>query len=66
MPLLFGGIPLELKRLKLVDKSFIFVLLIIIGFGLIILASATNSLNSDPHFYIKKQLVNVEIGRAHV
>lgn len=62
MPLLFGGIPLELKRLKLVDKSFIFVLLIIIGFGLIILASATNSLNSDPHFYIKKQLVNVAIG----
>lgn len=53
---------MEIKRLKLIDKSFIFILLLIIVFGLVILASATNSLNSDPHFYIKKQLVNVAIG----
>lgn len=53
---------MEIKRLKLIDKSFVFILLLIIVFGLIILASATNSLNSDPHFYIKKQLVNVAIG----
>lgn len=53
---------MEIKRLKLIDKSFIFILLLIIVFGLIILASATNALNSDPHFYIKKQLVNVAIG----
>lgn len=53
---------MEIKRLKLIDKSFVFILLLIIVFGLIILASATNSLNSDPHFYIKKQLVNLAIG----
>ena len=53
---------MEIKRLKLIDKSFIFILLLIIVFGLVILASATNALNSDPHFYIKKQLVNVAIG----
>ena len=53
---------MEIKRLKLIDKSFIFILLLIIVFGLVILASATNSLNSDPHFYIKKQLLNVAIG----
>jgi rod shape determining protein RodA len=53
---------LEIKRLKLIDKSFIFILLLIIVFGLVILASATNSLNSDPHYYIKKQLLNVAIG----
>lgn len=53
---------MEIKRLKLIDKSFIFILLLIIVFGLVILASATNSLNSDPHFYIKKQLMNVGIG----
>ncbi len=53
---------MEIKRLKLIDKSFVFILLLIIVFGLIILASATNALNSDPHFYIKKQLVNVAIG----
>lgn len=53
---------MEIKRLKLIDKSFVLILLLIIVFGLVILASATNSLNSDPHFYIKKQLVNVAIG----
>ena len=53
---------MEIKRLKLIDKSFIFILLLIIVFGLVILASATNSLNSDPHYYIKKQLLNVAIG----
>jgi rod shape determining protein RodA len=53
---------LEIKRLKLIDKSFIFILLLIIVFGLVILTSATNSLNSDPHYYIKKQLLNVAIG----
>ncbi|NLF46419.1 MAG: rod shape-determining protein RodA [Syntrophomonadaceae bacterium] len=53
---------MEIKRLKLIDKSFIFILLLIIVFGLVILTSATNSLNSDPHYYIKKQLLNVAIG----
>ena len=53
---------MEIKRLNLIDKSFVLILLLIIVFGLIILASATNALNSDPHFYIKKQLVNVAIG----
>ncbi len=53
---------MELKRLKLIDKSFVITLLLIIGFGLIILDSATNGLSSDPNYYIKKQLMNVSIG----
>jgi len=53
---------LELKRLKFIDKSFVIILLVIIGFGLIILDSATNSLTSNPDYYIKKQIVNVAVG----
>ena len=53
---------MELKRLKFIDKSFILVLLIILGFGLIVLSSATNSLASDPDYYVKKQIVNIVIG----
>ncbi len=53
---------MELKRLKFIDKSFILILFIILGFGLVVLSSATNSLASDPDYYVKKQIVNIVIG----
>jgi len=53
---------LNLKRLKLVDKYFVVLLFAIMGFGLIILASASSGIGSDPHYYLKKQLVFVALG----
>ncbi len=51
-----------LKRLKYIDKPFLITLFLIIGFGLIILSSASNSLASDPYYYVKKQVINIIIG----
>jgi rod shape determining protein RodA len=48
---------LQIKRLKLIDRPFIFILFLILGFGLIILASATNS-----DYYLKKQILFIFIG----
>jgi rod shape determining protein RodA len=53
---------LILKRLKYIDKPFLITLFLIIGFGLIILSSASNSLASDPYYYVKKQVINIIIG----
>jgi len=53
---------LNLKRLKLVDKYFVVLLFAIMGFGLIVLASASSGIGSDPHYYLKKQLVFVALG----
>ncbi|NLB51557.1 MAG: rod shape-determining protein RodA [Syntrophomonadaceae bacterium] len=51
-----------LKRLKYIDKPFLITLFLIIGFGLVILSSASNSLASDPYYYVKKQVINIIIG----
>lgn len=53
---------MNLKRLKLVDKYFVVLLFAIMGFGLIVLASASSGIGSDPHYYLKKQLVFVALG----
>jgi rod shape determining protein RodA len=53
---------LILKRLKYIDKSFLITLFLIIGFGLVILSSASNSLASDPYYFVKKQVINIIIG----
>lgn len=57
---------MNLKRLKFVDKGFIFVLAIILVYGLIILKSATTGITpaGDPYYYIKKQLVWFGFGTA--
>lgn len=51
-----------LKRIKYIDKPFIIILLLIIGFGLVTLSSATNSMASDPGYFVKKQLFSITIG----
>jgi len=53
---------LNLKRLKLIDKYFVVLLFAILGFGLVVLASASSGIGSDPHYYLKKQLVFVALG----
>jgi rod shape determining protein RodA len=52
----------ELKRLKFMDKPFLLALFTIIGFGMIILLSATTGISSNPYYYLEKQLVITIIG----
>lgn len=47
---------MNFKRLKFIDKSFLTALFLICILGLIILSSAGSSINSDPYYYMKKQL----------
>jgi len=53
---------LEVKRLKFIDKSFVTTLLIMLVFGLVVLASASYGISSDPYYYVKKQAVSIFIG----
>jgi rod shape determining protein RodA len=45
---------LNLKRLKFIDKPFLISLVLIIGFGLVVLSSASQGISGDPYFYVKK------------
>lgn len=53
---------LNIKRLKFLDKTFVFAITLLLVFGLIILTSAGNSISSDPYYYVKKQLVWMILG----
>ncbi|MBO8158781.1 rod shape-determining protein RodA [Thermosyntropha sp.] len=53
---------MELKRLKFIDRSFIFVWFILVILGLIVLFSASNTMSPDPYFYVKKQLGAIVLG----
>jgi rod shape determining protein RodA len=53
---------LEIKRLKYIDKTYLITLLVLIVFGLVVLASASSTVSNDPYFYIKKQLVFIFLG----
>jgi rod shape determining protein RodA len=53
---------LDVKRLKFIDKSFVFLLLLLLSTGLIILTSATRGVSSDPYYYLEKQLGAIVIG----
>lgn len=53
---------MNFKRLKLIDKYFVVLLFAILGFGLVVLASASSGIGSDPYYYLKKQLVFVGMG----
>ncbi|HHV16791.1 MAG TPA: rod shape-determining protein RodA [Gelria sp.] len=53
---------MEIKRLKFMDKTFVITLLIILIFGLVVLTSASNSISSDPYFYLKKQIFSIALG----
>lgn len=53
---------MDIKRLKFIDKSFVFILLLLLSSGLIILTSATRGVSSNPYFYLEKQLAAVIIG----
>ena len=53
---------MEIKRLKFMDKTFVITLLIILIFGLVVLTSASSSISSDPHFYLKKQIFSIALG----
>ncbi|MEQ8235338.1 MAG: rod shape-determining protein RodA [Syntrophomonadaceae bacterium] len=53
---------MNFKRLKLIDKYFVVLLFAILCFGLVVLASASSGIGSDPHYYLKKQLIFVGLG----
>ncbi|KUG02948.1 rod shape-determining protein roda [hydrocarbon metagenome] len=53
---------MNLKRLKFIDKPFIFTLLLIISFGILIQSSASSGMSSDALYYVKKQLFMIALG----
>lgn len=53
---------MNIKRLKFLDKSFLVSLFLILGFGLVVLSSASQSIAGDPYYYVKKQAVFVVVG----
>ncbi len=53
---------MNVKRIKLIDKSFIAILALILMFGLLILTSASLSITSDPYYYLKKQVFFLAVG----
>jgi len=53
---------LNVKRFRLMDKYFLVVFVTILGFGLVILSSASAGISSDPYLYIKKQVAFLIIG----
>jgi len=53
---------LNLKRLKFIDKPFLISLVLIIGFGLVVLSSASQGISGDPYFYVKKQVLFLGVG----
>ena len=53
---------MEIKRLKFIDKTYVITLLILLVCGLVVLASASSSISSDPYFYLKKQIVSIALG----
>lgn len=53
---------MNLKRLRLIDKYFVFILVSILAYGLLVMSSAGSGINSDPNYYFKKQIVFVVLG----
>ncbi|SHG78682.1 rod shape determining protein RodA [Thermosyntropha lipolytica DSM 11003] len=53
---------MELKRLKFIDKSFVFAWALLMALGLVVLFSASSGMASDSYFYVKKQLAAIFIG----
>ena len=53
---------MNLKRLKFIDKPFLISLVLIIGFGLVVLSSASQGISGDPYFYVKKQVLFLGVG----
>lgn len=53
---------MELKRLKFIDKSFVFAWAMLMALGLVVLFSASSGMSSDPYFYVKKQLAAIIAG----
>lgn len=47
---------MNVKRFKLIDKYFLAIIIILLGFGMVVLYSASAGLSNDPYFYIKKQI----------
>lgn len=57
---------MESRWLKVIDKPFVITVSLLIGFGLLVLASAGTSLSSGPLFYMKKQAFFVALGVAAI
>lgn len=53
---------MDLKRLKFIDKSFVLALTVLIGFGLVVLTSASRGVGSNPYAYLQRQSVAAVIG----
>jgi len=52
------------KRIKLIDRYFVGVLVLILAFGLLIMTSAGFGITSDPYYYLKKQAFFLAVGIA--
>ena len=55
---------MQIKRIKFLDKGFIFSLSVILAVGMIILYSASSGIGSDPLYYVKKQILWLIVGIA--
>ena len=53
---------MDTKRLMVLDKGFLLVLFLVVAFGMIVLASAGNSVSSDPFYYMKRQMAFFIVG----
>lgn len=53
---------MNLKRLKFIDKPFLISLVLIIGFGLVVLSSASQSIAGDPYYHVKRQVFFMGVG----
>ncbi len=53
---------MDSRLFKVIDKPFVITVAILIGFGLLILASAGTSLSTSPWFYVQKQALFVVLG----
>lgn len=53
---------MNIKRMRLIDKYFVGTLGLILMLGLLILASASGGITSDPYFYLKKQVFFLGLG----
>ncbi len=55
---------MHIKRIKFLDKGFLFSLILILALGLVTLYSASSGIGSSPLYYVKKQILWLCVGMA--
>ncbi len=53
---------MNIKRLKFLDKTFVFTMVLMLLFGLMILYSASSGISGDAFYYVKKQFLWLLLG----